>query len=86
MYATAKITELLGFVGEVLCVGGSCHRRFAIFCCSVVPYLRTVYFLRGDGVDRRDDYSITRSACEFYELSSSRPQPTSLRTVPGTVD
>jgi hypothetical protein len=47
---TAKGSELLllGCIGEALCVGGSCHCRFAIFVVLVVPYRggMTLKFLR----------------------------------------
>ncbi len=36
MNPTAKTIEQLGFIGGVLCVGGSYHRRFTIFVL-VVP-------------------------------------------------
>jgi hypothetical protein len=31
MNPTAKITELLGFIDEVICAGGRGHRRITIF-------------------------------------------------------
>ena len=41
MNPTAKTIEQLGFIGGVLCVGGSYHRRFTIFVL-VVPIRTTV--------------------------------------------
>jgi hypothetical protein len=37
----AKITELLDCIGEVIGVGGSCHRRFSIFVVLFVSSSRT---------------------------------------------
>jgi hypothetical protein len=36
MNPTAKGGQLLGCIGEVLWVGGSCHHRFALFVALVV--------------------------------------------------
>jgi hypothetical protein len=48
MIPTAKGDQLLDCIGKVICVGGSCHRRFSIF---VVPFVlssrRNFKFLRG---------------------------------------
>jgi hypothetical protein len=47
MNPTAKTIEQLGFIGGVLCVGGSYHRRFSIFVVFVVPSSRrNLKFLR----------------------------------------
>jgi hypothetical protein len=50
MNPTAKITELLGCIDEVICVGGRGHRRFTIFVVLFVSssarYRRNFKILR----------------------------------------
>jgi hypothetical protein len=37
MDGAAKVNTALGCIGKVLCIGGSCHGRFAIFVVLVHP-------------------------------------------------
>jgi hypothetical protein len=56
MKAGAKVIELLACICEVLCVGGSCHRRFAILTIGRpvknLKFLRAKIEAQGASVDR----------------------------------
>ena len=65
MNPTAKTIEQLGCIGDFLCVGGRCHRRFTIFVVLVINPVLLLLLLLVQAGCREKAYTVD-STSDWY--------------------